>query len=144
MLVHPAAATRPFSTRSVARERASGSQGRGHITSPSPGLQGPHGQAAWPDGAEVEAAPARRVLVASLNLRDGAPGAVVALEAGVGGYHGRGVPSPRAFKHLTRCRGVGSGVCRGCTALYPWCRGLWFGAAGADGGGGHHAIRQHG
>ncbi|XP_052667140.1 uncharacterized protein LOC128152655 isoform X5 [Harpia harpyja] len=69
--------------RSVARERASGSQGCGHITSPSPGLQGPHGQAAWPTGAEVEAAPAHRVLVAPLALRDGAPGAAVALEAGV-------------------------------------------------------------
>lgn len=80
--------------RSVARERAGGSQGRGHITSPSPGLQGPHGQAAWPAGAEVEAAPARRVPVAPLALRDGAPGAVVALEAGVGGYCGGGGVSP--------------------------------------------------
>lgn len=110
MLVHPAAATCPFSMRSVARERAGGSQGRGHITSPSPGLQGPHGQAAWPAGAEVEAAPARRVPVAPLALRDGAPGAVVALEAGVGGYCGGGGP-PLPQGPSSTCVGSKRGAC---------------------------------
>ncbi|XP_009469259.1 PREDICTED: chromatin modification-related protein MEAF6 [Nipponia nippon] len=45
---------------------------------------GPHGQAARPTGAEVEAAPVGWVLVAPVALRDNTPGAAVALEAGMG------------------------------------------------------------
>ncbi|XP_069658949.1 uncharacterized protein [Haliaeetus albicilla] len=127
--------------RSVAREQAGGSQGCGHITSPSPGLQGPHGQAAWPAGAEVEAAPARRVPVAPLALRDSALGAVVALEAGVvpavllqellgrrlpghrGAWHGAAVESG---KWQPGERGGGGG--RG----FHFCAGAWAGRAVAE------------
>lgn len=88
------------------------------IPSPSPALQGLHGQAARCSSTEVEAAPSCRVPVAPVALRDSAPGAAVALEAGVGQYHG--APSPRASTHLCWLQ-----ACCEHGAHHMGCWGLW-------------------
>lgn len=89
------ATTCPVGAWCMAGERGSSSWGYSTFPSPSPRPQGPHGEAAQPPGAVVEAAPGHWVLVAPVALQDSSRGAVVALEAGVGRY--RGGSFPRGF-----------------------------------------------